>query len=191
MHFIQPIIELDQIIFLFLNGFHTLWLDPIMWVISSTTFWYPFYAVLIGCMILKRRKDIWVTLLVVTLMIILSDQSADWIKDHVHRLRPTHNPSIAGLVHTVNGYRGGDYGFVSSHASNAFAVAVFTSFFFTRRWITSLMVVWALIISYSRIYLGVHYPLDVIVGGLSGCVAGSLMFYLDQWVVRKINPIDT
>jgi undecaprenyl-diphosphatase len=159
-----------------------------MWTISTTTFWYPFYAILLVFIILKRKKDVWVTLLVIVLMIILSDQSADWVKDHVHRLRPTHHPSIAGLVHIVGGYRGGDYGFISSHASNAFAVAAFTSLFFARRWITILIMVWAALISYSRIYLGVHYPLDVLGGCISGLAAGSLMYCLDRWVVKAIHP---
>ncbi len=187
IHFIN---QIDQQIFLLINGLHNSFLDPIMWYISNKAFWYPFYLVLIYFVILKRKKDVWITLLAVTLMIILSDQSADLVKDYMQRLRPTHNPDISYLVHTLKGYAGGEYGFVSSHASNAFAVAGFTALFFKRRWFTYLIFIWAIIISYSRIYLGVHYPLDVICGGMLGLSIGVFIYYFEHWGYRKINKMD-
>lgn len=187
MNIIHMIDQIDQKFFLFLNGLHASFLDPVMWEISNKPFWYPLYLVLIIFVVIKRKKDVWVTLLAVALMITLSDQLADFVKDHVHRLRPTHNPAIANLVHTLRGYRGGSFGFVSSHASNAFAVASFTSLVFWRKWYTYIIYLWAAIISYSRIYLGVHYPLDVLGGAMIGLSVGFLMFNLEQWTLGKIH----
>jgi undecaprenyl-diphosphatase len=187
MGIIHAIDQLDQKVLLFINGLHASVLDPVMWAISNKAFWYPFYLVLIVFIILKRKKDVWITLIVVAIMIILSDQLADFIKDHVQRLRPTHNASISDIVHILRGYRGGDFGFVSSHASNAFAVAAFTSLLFARRWFTLVIYFWAVIISYSRMYLGVHYPLDVLCGGLLGFSIGIIMFYLERWVINYVN----
>ena len=191
MEIIHALNQCDQQLFLFLNGLHTSFLDTIMWYISSKTLWYPFYIVLIYFIILKRKKDVWITLLAIILMIILSDQLADLVKDYMQRLRPTHNPDISGLVHTLRGYTGGEYGFVSSHASNAFAVAAFTSLFFKRRWFVYFIFVWAIIVSFSRIYLGVHYPLDVICGGVLGLSIGVFIYYLEHWAIRKINKMDS
>jgi undecaprenyl-diphosphatase len=162
-----------------------------MWYISSKTLWYPFYIVLIYFIILKRKKDVWITFLAIILMIILSDQLADLVKDYMQRLRPSHNPDLSGLVHTLRGYTGGEYGFVSSHASNAFAVAAFTALFFQRKWFVYSIFIWAVIVSFSRIYLGVHYPLDVICGGMLGMSIGVFIYYLEHWAIRKINKMDT
>jgi undecaprenyl-diphosphatase len=84
-------------------------------------------------------------------------------------------------------YRGGDFGFVSSHASNSFAVAAFVSMFFSRRWLTILMFTWAVLVCYSRIYLGVHYPLDVICGGILGFSVGAGIYLLEKFAYRKIS----
>ena len=103
------------------------------------------------------------------ILITLSDSvAARVIKESVQRLRPTHNPAIESLVHIVNDYRGGSYGFVSNHASNTFALAVFLSLLFRNRYFSIGILIWAAVVSYSRIYLGVHYPGDIIGGALLG-----------------------
>lgn len=186
------ILNLDKSFFLFLNGLHYPWLDGFMWQVSTKTIWIPFYIVLVFFMIWKRKKYWWVTILSVALMITLSDQGADKIKDHVKRFRPTHTVSIEKQVHVLkapngNEYRGGDYGFVSSHASNSFAIAVFISLFFARRWLTVFMFLWAVVICYSRIYLGVHYPLDILGGAILGTAAGMFVFYLERFVYLKVS----
>lgn len=185
------LLNLDRELFLFLNGLHCQFLDPVMWLISSKLIWLPLYALIIYFIIRKRKSQFWVTLIIIALMITSSDQVAGLIKDSVKRPRPTHNPEIENLVHVLkdshgNYYRGGMYGFVSNHAANSFAVAAFVSLFFARRWITISIILWALVVSYSRIYLGVHYPFDILCGGAIGATIGILMFYIDTWIVQKI-----
>ncbi|HEY4787426.1 MAG TPA: phosphatase PAP2 family protein [Bacteroidales bacterium] len=189
MEFLQSI---DQKLFLFLNGLHCSALDGFMWQVSTKTLWIPFYAVLIFFMVWKRKKYWWITILSIALMILLSDQGADLVKNTVHRPRPTHTPAIENMVHVLKApdgreYRGGSYGFVSSHASNCFAVAFFVSLFFARRWLTIVMFCWAVLVCYSRIYLGVHYPGDILGGVIIGSAVGIGMFYLERFVYRKIQ----
>jgi undecaprenyl-diphosphatase len=184
MDFIQHI---DRVIFLFLNGLHCAFLDPVMTQISLRFIWVPFYAAIIFFIIRERKWNAIATLLLIALMIVLSDQISDLIKDSVQRLRPTHNPAIANLVHTVNGYTGGSFGFVSSHAANMFATAAFVSMFFSRRWLTIVMFCWAALVAYSRIYLGVHYPLDILCGGILGYAIGVMIFYVERLVYRKMT----
>jgi undecaprenyl-diphosphatase len=185
MNLIQSLDQVDQKIFLFLNGLHCPFMDNIMWQISGRSLWIPLYLIIIYFLIRERKRDIWVTLIAVAIMILLSDQLADLVKNTVQRLRPTHNPVISGLVHIIRNYRGGDYGFVSNHTANAFAVAAFVSKFFARRWITIAMLSWATLVSYSRIYLGVHYPFDVLGGAILGFLVGIMMFYIERFIQEK------
>jgi undecaprenyl-diphosphatase len=104
----------------------------------------------------------------------------------VARLRPTHNPEIADLIHVVNGYRGGLYGFVSSHSANAFAFVTFLSLFFRSRICTIVFVIWAVLMAYSRVYLGVHYVGDIVCGAILGVFVGLFVYKLFS---RKISLI--
>ena len=106
------------------------------------------------------------------------------LKPLVARLRPTHNPEIADLIHIVNGYRGGLYGFVSSHAANAFAFVIFTSCIIRNRYYVLGITIWALLTAYSRVYLGVHYVGDVVCGAVLGILVGLLVYWLFR---RKIS----
>ncbi|MDR2039084.1 MAG: phosphatase PAP2 family protein [Bacteroidales bacterium] len=167
------LLELDRDIFLFLNGLHAPWLDHVMWWISQTKTWIPLYLVLLILIIYKERRFRFLyTLLFLTLTIVLADQISGLIKDLVERPRPTRNVEIGELVHTVKGYRGGAYGFVSSHAANVFAVATFLAHQIRNPKWSILLYIWAIIVSYSRIYLGVHYPLDILCGAILGVIIG-------------------
>ena len=185
MNLIHQLDLFDQKLLLLINGLNCPLMDEVMWLISSKIIWVPLYAVLIYFLIRERKWNFWITLLCLVLLIVLSDQTSNFIKDSVQRFRPSHNPDIGNLIHIVHNYYGGDYGFVSSHASNSFAVATFIALFFTKRWLSVFMFCWAALVAYSRMYLGVHYPFDIIGGAILGTGFGILVFYIERWGYRR------
>jgi undecaprenyl-diphosphatase len=173
---IETLERIDQQWLLWLNGHHSPFFDQVMFTISGKYEWIPLYALLLGFIIYKFRwKSVWIILAVVVL-ITLSDQLANLFKSGIKRFRPCKDPQIGYLVHLVNDYCRSSYGFVSGHAANSFALATFMSLLFRKKWITTGMFVWAVLVSYSRIYLGVHYPGDVIGGALLGAALGWVVF---------------
>ena len=172
-------INFDTELFLFLNGLHADWLDPVMTFISGKLTWTPFYLVLLYLVIKNYKKQSILIILGIILLIVCSDQISSGIfKPLFERPRPCHNEAIKDLVYLPNGHCGGAYGFISSHACNVFALAVFMTNILKRyyRKIGWVMFVWASLVAYSRIYMGVHYPGDVIVGAAVGAIIGWLMF---------------
>jgi len=170
--------RLDQQLFLFLNSLNSPFWDQVMHAISGKVIWIPLYLSILIYLGLKYKRKFIVILLFIILAATLSDQISLFLKNHFHRLRPCHDPSIASLVHLVNGECGGMYSFVSGHAANSFNVAVLSLLFIRRRWFSVGIIIWATVVGYSRIYLGVHYPGDVICGSLLGALIGWAIYSL-------------
>jgi undecaprenyl-diphosphatase len=181
MEFLNTILELDKELFLYLNSFYNDFWDTIMLMITRKETWIPLYLVIIYFVVKNYRSKSVLVLFFMALTVLASDQVSVLIKETVQRLRPVHEPTIGHLVHNVF-RKGGLHGFVSSHASNMFAIFIFTSRVFKNRNYYLLMFFWALIISYSRIYIGVHYPLDIIGGAFLGWLLGVIMFKLLMFV---------
>lgn len=180
----EQLIELDKQLLLFFNGYHTPFLDNFFWIFTSIKIWIPIALLIIAVIIKTKGKDaIWILLFLI-MALILSDQISTLIKNLIERPRPTREISLDGLVQTVNGYLAGRYGFISSHASNSFAFALFTTLLFRHKAYTITIFIWAIINSYSRIYLGVHYPADIIGGIFLGLSLGGLFFLC----IQKFTP---
>ncbi len=177
---------MDAQLFLFLNGLHADWLDPVMVAITEMWPWIPLYLLLLFLVFKQFGKRGWWILLGVCVVILCSDQlSAHVCKPLFQRLRPCFNPELEGLVHLPNGLPGGRFGFVSSHAANTFAVASYLTGVLWRRyrWIGWVLYGWAFLSSYSRIYVGVHYPGDIVAGAALGILIGLL----GAMVLRKLS----
>lgn len=186
---IEKIIELDEQLFLYLNGLHYNSLDAIMYWISEKYTWIPFYAVLLGIIIWKFKTKAIYILLGIGLVILFADQfTSGFMKPYFERFRPCHDPDLAGMVYLVKGC-GGKFGFASSHAANTFGLATFVFLLFHNIYkYTGLLFVWAFVVSYSRIYLGVHYPLDIIIGGIIGIIIAWLIYVLMLRTIFKSKP---
>lgn len=180
--------NLDTQLFFFLNGINSGFWDHIMWWVSGKEEWIPLYLIILGWIIYRFRWKTLFLLPFIILLVVLSDQISVFIKSGVQRYRPTHEPLIKDLVHIVNNYRGGLYGFVSSHAANSFALAAFTLMLFKNRWFTIFILFWASLVSYSRIYLGVHYPGDILFGGILGAGIGLGIYWLFNMARDKFYP---
>lgn len=187
---LEQLIGYDQKLFLALNGMHSPVSDFIMYWLSNKLIWIPLYAWLLYEMIVQKRASSWKIILAVALLITLTDQiSVQLFKENFHRLRPCHEPALEGLVRILNGHCGGSYGFISSHACNTAGVAVFSGLILRKRfkWLLPAMLSWSLLISYSRIYLGVHYPGDIVAGFLVGAIIGFLIYRLFKLIDSQIR----
>lgn len=188
--------QIDRELFYVLNGFHNPWLDVMMWYISKMEIWLPVYALMIYSLYRKYRVAAFVLamLCVVFLLFITDFTAVHLIKNTVMRLRPSQNPETMDRVNLVMDemgvyYRGGQFGFFSNHASNFFGIVTFY-LMSTRpisRWIVGSFYCWAMLIGYSRIYLGVHYPGDVLAGALFGVMAGWLVARLFASLITKFK----
>lgn len=188
--FILWLSDIDARLLLIVNGAHSPFFDSVMWCISGRWIWLPFYAVL--AYLLFRRmswKRASICLVTIGLIILAADQTcATLIRPEIGRLRPANlNNPLSSFVHVVNGYRGGRYGFPSCHAANTFALAVFMSLVIRHKWFTVMMFSWAFVVSYSRMYLGVHYFGDLFCGATIGSLFAVLFYYLQNYLFKRLN----
>ena len=184
---LEQVVKFDQSLTLALNGSDSLFLDGFALGITATVTWLPAVVVLLYVIIRAgEMRDICLTVLALALCILLADQVASGIfKPLVARPRPAGDPSLMYLVDVVGGYRGGKYGFFSSHASNTFAVAVFLSLLVRHKPFTWVLLSWALLNCWSRVYLGVHYVGDILAGIVWGVVVGCSVY----WGYAKMIPL--
>lgn len=199
LEMLEELLHIDTDILLAINGWHAPWADRVMWIISEKTTWIALYGLLIGLLINKyprasaqavkwlRKVPVCAVMIVV---IVLAVGAADFIasgilKDLVARPRPTRVPELEGVLHLVNNYRSGQYGFVSSHASTTMACALLFSLIWRKKIATVGLMLWVAMNCYSRMYLGVHYPLDII-GGL---LVGALVAVAGYALLRALGVV--
>ena len=187
MRFIDTISQWDIDLLLALNGSESLYLDGIMWTITRTSTWLLLFGALFYIVIRNNKlKQSLVIFILVALLITVADQVASGIcKPLFQRFRPTHDPIVGPMIDIVNGYRGGKYGFFSSHASNTFAGATFFALLFRNTRVSVLLFIWATLCTYSRLYLGVHYPTDILTGLTFGILSGYVFHFLYAYVGKR------
>ena len=199
---LEQLLHIDTEILLAINGWHAPWADTLMWIISAKATWIPLYLLLIGLLVWRYRKPVMTSVkwlqkvpacVVMIAMIGLAVGAADFIasgilKELVARPRPTRVPELEGVLHLVNGYRSGRYGFVSSHAANTMVCALLFSMIWRNKIATVGLMLWVAANCYSRMYLGVHYPLDILGGLMVGCLV-AITAYVLLWKWGMIaNP---
>jgi undecaprenyl-diphosphatase len=192
---LENILDYERDAFFWLNSRHTLFENQFMWLFSGKIVWIPLVVAFIATLFyknLKYWKETLVFLAAVALVITLCDQFSSGIcKPLFVRFRPTHHPEFMDEVQTVFGYRGGSYGFISSHATNAFGFATLTSLIFRYRFYSIMLYLWATVNSYSRIYLGVHFISDIIPGIVMGFFFGWIVFKFYVFVCKKLPADNT
>ena len=185
----EELIQFDKQLLLAVNGSDSLFIDYLIMTLTTATTWIPLYLSLFY-VVLKSNTTVRDILLVVGaagLCVLLAGTVDDTIvKPLVARWRPGRDPEIGMLVDTVDGYRGGNYGFFSAHAANTFSIALFFSLLIRRRLFVVAMMAYSLINCYTRLYLGVHYPGDITVGLIWGALVGYTVYRLHR---RYATPV--
>lgn len=177
---LEEILKYERSTFFMLNGSNSTYLDALMWLWSGKVVWLPLAFFIIAVLVYKKSwKESLLILIAIVLVVTFCDQFTSHLcKPLFTRFRPTHHPDFMDQVKTVFNYRGGRYGFMSSHAANAFGFSVLMSLIFRYRFLTWTLISWAILTSYSRIYLGVHFISDVVPGAIIGVLFGFVVYYI-------------
>lgn len=172
------VLDRELMVALNLSGSHNGFMDGFMWMSSQIAVWTP--AILFLLYVLykaKGKQALWIVLMIAMVFLLCDQISSSILKPWVARVRPSHDPLVMDLLQYVHDYHGGQFGFPSSHAANSFGFAVFTSLLFRYRFYTVFSLIWASVCAYSRIYLGVHFPGDILVGTVLGVSIGCLCYF--------------
>jgi undecaprenyl-diphosphatase len=190
----KTIQKFDLELLLWLNQFHHPWFDGVMFWLTKTVVWTPLFLLLIYLLYKTYKKNIWFPLLGVGFSLLLTDRiTSGFMKPFFARLRPSHEPNLESVLHIVDGYRGGMYGFASSHAANTMGIAFFMWLLFHNKYPKIYwLFVWSVFMGYTRIYLGVHYPGDVVVGFVVGLLSAFISFNVLKYIAKRYfrqNPL--
>ena len=183
---LEQILEYERKLFFWLNGSEYELFDHFLWLVSDKLVWVPWIICLLFVLFYKKKwKEAILIVVSIVLVITIADQVASGVfKPFFMRFRPTHHPDFMEDVKILFNYKGGRYGFASSHASNAFGIATFTALLFRNRFFTVTICLFAILNAYSRIYLGVHFISDIVAGAIIGILAGIISYRL-YLIARK------
>lgn len=186
---IETLQQLDNELFIWFNSSHSPFRDVMMMFFTRVEFWIPFYILVAYQIFKSKSKEAWWWLIGLSLMILFGNLISTYLfKDILQRLRPSHEPALNGIVNLVKGYAGDKFGFVSSHATAVFAFAIYTSKLFKNHIYTLFITFWSFLIVYTRLYLGLHYPGDILGGMLLGLGVGFFFFRMTRWWVSRLYP---
>jgi undecaprenyl-diphosphatase len=197
---LEQLIHIDTEILLAINGWHAPWADRLMWIISAKATWIPLYLLLLGGLYWRYRQPAPTTVkwlqrvpagIVMIVVLCLAVGLADFIssgilKGCVARPRPSRVPELEGVLHLVDNYRSGRFGFVSSHAANTMTIALLFSLIWRNKIATCGLMLWVAANCYSRMYLGVHYPGDI----LGGLIVGASVALVAYGWLRRVRLLD-
>lgn len=187
---------IDAELLVLINSWNSPFLDELMWLLTGKLIWFPLYLFLFYLVYKNTSIRIFIAYALIGFALV---GLADFIATHgfkynIARYRPSHNLNLKDLLHfyeirTGEFYQGGQYGFVSGHATNSTAIALYFGLMLRKYYkhILSLLLLWALIVCYTRMYLGVHYPTDIIGGILLGSILSTLAFTFFKWISKKIE----
>lgn len=184
--------NIDAEILLTINGWHSAFADFFMKAASGKMIWVPLYVAVFYTFMRKYgwKKAVALAIMIGIIITVVDQTCASVIRPYFQRMRPSNaeNP-LSAMVHLVNGYRGGSYGFPSCHAANTFALTVAVFLITRNKLITCIMIAWAALNCYSRMYLGVHYPGDILVGAITGSAIAFVIYSLYVFIAAKISSV--